>query len=151
MRPIKNRVCFLTKFQIVSVLLKIAPYHMQKFGSSRKSLYLCTSNRRNSLLCRNPVLIDDRRLPSFKTRCGLLWWPPSGTKGCSFDCRCKDTKKGWGSNGFSRHLNSFFPYVVKPGGWDKREVSGMTKQRYPGINDRSLSVIKKNQSGHLAL
>ena len=38
------------------------------------------------------VLIDDRRLPSFKTRCGLLWWPPWGTKGCSFDCRCKDTK-----------------------------------------------------------
>ena len=33
MRPIKNRVCFLTKFQIVSVLPKIAPYHMLKFGS----------------------------------------------------------------------------------------------------------------------
>ena len=49
MRPIKNRASFLTKFQIVSVLLKIAPYHMQKFGRYRKSSYLCTSNRRNSL------------------------------------------------------------------------------------------------------
>ena len=41
MRPIRNRVRFLTKFQIVSVLLKIAPYHMQKFGRYRKSSYLC--------------------------------------------------------------------------------------------------------------
>ena len=32
MRPIRNRVRFLTKFQIVSVLLKIDPYHMPKFG-----------------------------------------------------------------------------------------------------------------------
>ncbi len=36
MRPIKNRVRFLTKFQIVSILLKIAPYHMQKFGRYQK-------------------------------------------------------------------------------------------------------------------
>ena len=60
MRPIRNRVRFLTKFQIVSVLLKIAPYHMQKFGRYRKSSYLCTSNRRNSLSCRKPVIYEDR-------------------------------------------------------------------------------------------
>ena len=59
MRPIRNRVCFFTKFQIVSVLLKIAPYHMLKFGRCRKSLYLCIGNRRNSLLCRKPVINED--------------------------------------------------------------------------------------------
>ena len=60
MRPIKNRASFLTKFQIVSVLLKIDPYHMPKFGRYRKSSYLCTSNRRNSLSCRKPVIYEDR-------------------------------------------------------------------------------------------
>ena len=35
--------------------------------------------------------IDDRRLPSFMTRVGLKRRPEQGTKGCSFDCRCKDT------------------------------------------------------------
>ena len=60
MRPMRNRVRFLTMFQIVSVLQKIAPYHTQKFGRCRKSLYLCTSNRRNSLLCRKPVIYEDR-------------------------------------------------------------------------------------------
>ena len=38
------------------------------------------------------VLIDDRRLPSFKPRPGLNRWPVFGTIGCSFDCWCKDTK-----------------------------------------------------------
>ena len=37
------------------------------------------------------VFIDDRRLPSFMTRVGLKRRPEQGTKGCSFDCRCKDT------------------------------------------------------------
>ena len=37
------------------------------------------------------VFIDDRRLPSFMTRLGLNRRPEQGTKGCSFDCRCKDT------------------------------------------------------------
>ena len=37
------------------------------------------------------VFIDDRRLPSFMTRVGLNRRPEQGTKGCSFDCRCKDT------------------------------------------------------------
>ena len=37
------------------------------------------------------VFIDDRRLPSFITRVGLKRRPEQGTKGCSFDCRCKDT------------------------------------------------------------
>ena len=37
------------------------------------------------------TLIDDRRLPSFMTRVGLKRRPEQGTKGCSFDCRCKDT------------------------------------------------------------
>ena len=37
------------------------------------------------------VFIDDRRLPSFITRVGLNRRPEQGTKGCSFDCRCKDT------------------------------------------------------------
>ena len=60
MRPIRNRVRFLTKFQIVSVLLKIAPYHMPKFVGYQKSLYLCTSNRKNSLLCLRAVIIEDR-------------------------------------------------------------------------------------------
>ena len=60
MRPIKHRACFLTKFQIVSVLQKIAPYHMPKFGSYRKSSYLCTGNRKNSLSCRKPVIYEDR-------------------------------------------------------------------------------------------
>ena len=35
--------------------------------------------------------IDDRRLPSFMTLAGLNRRPERGTKGCSFDCRCKDT------------------------------------------------------------
>ena len=60
MRPIKNRASFLTKFQIVSVLLKIDPYHMPKFGKYRKSSYLCTSNRRNSLSYQKAVIIEDR-------------------------------------------------------------------------------------------
>ena len=38
------------------------------------------------------VFIDDQRLPSFMTRVGLNRRPEQGTKGCSFDCRCKDTK-----------------------------------------------------------
>ena len=37
------------------------------------------------------VFIDDRCLPSFMTRVGLKRRPEQGTKGCSFDCRCKDT------------------------------------------------------------
>ena len=37
------------------------------------------------------VFIDDQRLPSFMTRVGLKRRPEQGTKGCSFDCRCKDT------------------------------------------------------------
>ena len=37
------------------------------------------------------VFIDDQRLPSFMTRAGLKRRPEQGTKGCSFDCRCKDT------------------------------------------------------------
>ena len=80
MRPIKHRACFLTKFQIVSVLLKIAPYHMPKFGRYRNSSYLCTSNRRNSLCAENRS--------SMKTGEGLKWWqapvinedPESGQK-----------------------------------------------------------------------
>ena len=35
--------------------------------------------------------IDDWRLPSFMTLAGLNRRPERGTKGCSFDCRCKDT------------------------------------------------------------
>ena len=66
MRPIRNRVRFLTKFQIVSVLLKIDPYHMPKFGRYRKSSYLCTSNQRNSLCAENRS--------SMKTGAGLKWW-----------------------------------------------------------------------------
>ena len=38
------------------------------------------------------VFIDDRRLPSFITRVGLNRRLERGTKDCSFDCRCKDTK-----------------------------------------------------------
>ena len=60
MRPIRNGVRFLTKFQIVSVLLKIAPYHMPKFVGYPKSSYLCTDNRKNSLLCLRAVIIEDR-------------------------------------------------------------------------------------------
>ena len=60
MRPIRNRVRFLTKFQIVSVLLKIDPYHMPKFVGYPKSSYLCTGNRKNSLLCLRAVIIEDR-------------------------------------------------------------------------------------------
>ena len=41
--------------------------------------------------CRFGVFIDDQRLPSFMTRAGLKRRPEQGTKGCSFDCRCKDT------------------------------------------------------------
>ena len=37
------------------------------------------------------VFIDDQRLPSFMPRVGLKRRPEQGTKGCSFDCRCKDT------------------------------------------------------------
>ena len=50
MRHMKHRVCFLANFQIVS-LLKIAPYHMPKFGRYQIYSYLCTGNRKNSLLC----------------------------------------------------------------------------------------------------
>ena len=60
MRPIKNRVRFLAKFQIESVLLKIAPYHMPKFGRYRRSSYLCSGNRRNSYLCLRAVIIENR-------------------------------------------------------------------------------------------
>ena len=41
-------------------MLKIAPYHMPKFGGYRKSSYLCTGNRKNSLLCLRAVIIDNR-------------------------------------------------------------------------------------------
>ena len=44
-----------------------------------------------------------------------------------------------------------FSRMLWNGGGNSKEVNGMAKQRYPGINDRSLSVIKKNQSGHLVL
>ena len=37
------------------------------------------------------LFIDDQRLPSFMTRVGLKRRPEQGAKGCSFDCRCKDT------------------------------------------------------------
>ena len=72
MRAKNLELVFLTKFQIVSYrnrslshvnnwqLLKIDPYHMPKFGSSRKSLYLCTSNRRKRLMCLKAVIYDDR-------------------------------------------------------------------------------------------
>ena len=50
MHRINIEFVFRTNFQIVS-LLKIAPYHMPKFGGYRKSSYLCTGNRKNSLLC----------------------------------------------------------------------------------------------------
>ena len=60
MHPIRNRVRFLAKFQIVSVLLKIDPYHMLKFVGYPKFLYLCTGNRKNSLLCLRAVIIEDR-------------------------------------------------------------------------------------------
>ena len=55
MRPIKHRACFLTKFQIVSVLLKNDPYHMPKFGRYQIYSYLCTSNRRKCLRCLKAV------------------------------------------------------------------------------------------------
>ena len=62
MRPIRNKVRFLTNFQIVSVLLKIAPYHMEKFGRCRENLRIfapaiegtayCAENR-SSMKTRN--------------------------------------------------------------------------------------------------
>ena len=45
---------FITNFQIVS-LLKIAPYHMSKFGRYQIYSYLCTSNRRKCLRCLKAV------------------------------------------------------------------------------------------------
>ena len=77
MRPIRNRVRFLTKFQIESVLQKIAPYHMQKFGRCRKSSYLCTSNRRNSLSCQKAVIIEDRSWSKMMAGAGHQWRPKS--------------------------------------------------------------------------
>ena len=50
MHRINIEFVFRTNFQIVS-LLKIAPYHMSKFGRYRILSYLCTGNRKNSLLC----------------------------------------------------------------------------------------------------
>ena len=61
MRPIRNRVRFLTKFQIVSVLLKIAPYHMQNlvdaenlriFAPAIEGTAYCAENR-SSMKTRN--------------------------------------------------------------------------------------------------
>ena len=76
MRPIKHRACFLTKFQIESVLLKIDPYHMPKFGRYRNSSYFCTSNRKKASLVRKVglyrrhiwVSIDVRRQTSITTQ-----------------------------------------------------------------------------------
>ena len=45
---------FISNFQIVS-LLKIAPYHMPKFGRYQIYSYLCTSNRRKCLRCLKAV------------------------------------------------------------------------------------------------
>ena len=78
MRPIKNRASFLTKFQIVSVLLKIDPYHMPKFGKYRKSSYLCTSNRRNSLSYQKAVIIEDRSWSKMMAGAGHQWRPRIG-------------------------------------------------------------------------
>ena len=50
MHRINIEFVFRTNFQIVS-LLKIAPYHMPKFGRYQIYSYLCTGNRKNSLLC----------------------------------------------------------------------------------------------------
>ena len=80
MRPIKNRASFLTKFQIVSVLLKIDPYHMPKFGKYRKSSYLCTSNRRNSLSCQKAVIIEDRSWSKMMAGAGHQWRPKIGAE-----------------------------------------------------------------------
>ena len=80
MRPIRNRVRFLTKFQIVSVLLKIDPYHMPKFGRYRKSSYLCTSNRRNSLSCQKPVIYEDGGWSKMMAGAGHLLRPKIGQK-----------------------------------------------------------------------
>ena len=74
---IRNRVRFLTKFQIESILLKIAPYHRQKFGRYRNSSYLCTSNRRNSLSCQKAVIIEDRSWSKMMAGAGHLWRPKS--------------------------------------------------------------------------
>ena len=54
MRRINIEFVFRTNFQIVS-LLKIAPYHMSKFGRYRIFSYLCTSNRKKCLRCLKTV------------------------------------------------------------------------------------------------
>ena len=74
MRPMKHRVISLN-YVSNRKLLKIAPYHMPKFGRYQKSSYLCTGNRkeqsfvpRSSLLLRpTRVINDDRRRSSMKT------------------------------------------------------------------------------------
>ena len=58
MHRINIEFVFRTNFQIVS-LLKIAPYHMSKFGRYRILSYLCTGNRKNSLLCLARVFYYD--------------------------------------------------------------------------------------------
>ena len=84
MRPIKHRAWFLTKFQIESVLLKIDPYHMQKFGRYRNSSYLCTSNRRNSLSCRKPVIYEDGGWSKMMAGAGHLLRPKNRGKTRAF-------------------------------------------------------------------
>ena len=54
MHRINIEFVFRTNFHIVS-LLKIAPYHMPKFGRYRILSYLCTSNRRKRLRCLKAV------------------------------------------------------------------------------------------------
>ena len=98
MRPIKNRVCFLTKFQIVSVLPKIAPYHMLKFGSCWKSLLITCQNLVDAENLRTFAPTIERTAycaenrSSMKTGAGLKWWqapviyegPKSGQKNGGF-------------------------------------------------------------------
>jgi len=49
LRGAKRRVSFFNSFRIESVL-KIAPYHTQKFGGIGKWQYLCTVVRRKAAL-----------------------------------------------------------------------------------------------------
>ena len=74
MHRINIEFFFKANFQIVS-LLKIAPYHMPKFGRYRILSYLCTSNRKKCLRCPEGGLLlrptrvinDGRRRSSMKT------------------------------------------------------------------------------------
>ena len=93
------------------------------------------------------VFIDDRRLPSFITRVGLNRRPEQGTKGCSFDCRCKDTT-------FSSRMQAFtltFYEGKSISGCDTISSIDFLSELYcrnNGAQEKDGNYLRKRKGGH---